>query len=440
MVLQRRLGLIDFTLITIGSVIGSGIFRNPAVVAARAHAPLFIMLCWIVGGVLSIIAALVFAELSSRRPLDGGIYAYLREAYGSGIGFLFGWMVFWLMYTGATAASAALFAGYLGPALGVHGNPRIIAVAALACVTAINALGLRQGTGWQNTLVVLKVSAIAALIVAGFVAHPLAAAASAHLASFSSPLQTVGALGVAMLPVLFSYNGFQSATVMSAQIREPARIMPRGMVIGVSIVIAIYLLVSTGCLRVMGASGLAASITPAADVMHAAFGVGGSRFIAIAIALSTLGYMSTSILVAPRLYFQLAQDGMLFRQVGWVHPRTRVPLIAILMHGTMAAVLAASGTYEQIVNWVTLPDWTFIALCAFALFIFRKRDSGSQEPVVQVPGHPYTTILLILAVLGVVLAEVTIYPMDSLYSVLVFLAGTAVYYTVVNRRLRTART
>lgn len=438
MVLQRRLGVVDFTLITIGSVIGSGIFRNPAVVAARAHEPLLIMLCWLAGGILSIIAALVFAEIASRRPLDGGIYAYLREAYGNGIGFLFGWMVFWLMYTGATAASAALFAGYLGPAVGIHGNPRLIAVAALAGVTAINALGLRQGTGWQNTLVVLKVSAIAALIVAGFVAHPIAAA-SAHLSSFSSPLRVAGALGVAMLPALFSYNGFQSATVMSAQVREPARIIPRGMVIGVSIVIAIYLLVSTGCLRVMGANGLAASITPAADVMHAAFGVAGSRFIAIAIALSTLGYMSTSILVAPRLYFQLAQDGMLFKQVGWVHPRTRVPLVAILMHGTMAAILAASGTYEQIVNWVTLPDWTFIALTALALFIFRKRDSASQGGVVKVPGHPYTTMALILAVVGVLVAEVTIYPMDSLYSALVFLAGTAVYYAVVNRRLRTSK-
>jgi APA family basic amino acid/polyamine antiporter len=203
--------------------------------------------------------------------------------------------------------------------------------------------------------------------------------------------------------------------------------MPRGMLLGVSIVIVVYILVSTGCLRVLGPAGLAASITPAADVMRAAFGVSGARTIAIAIALSTLGYMSTAILVAPRVYFQLAEDGLLFRQVAWVHPRTRVPVVAIALHGTMAAILAASGTFEQIVNWVTLPDWCFIALAAVAIFIYRRRDAGLPAPLVRVPGHPWTTGLLIAAVAGVVISEIAIYPRDSLYAVVVLLAGAVVY-------------
>jgi len=435
--LQRRLGVVDFTLITIGSVIGSGIFRNPAVVAQRAHQPLLIMACWAAGGVLALIGAFVFAELASRRPLDGGLYAYLRDAYNPGVGFVFVWMVFWVMYTGGTAASAALFAGYLGPALGITADPRVIAVAALGAVTIVNVLGVRQGAAWQDLLVILKVSAIGALIFAGFIARASAVHAP-PLPAFSSSLQLAGALGVAMLPALFAYNGFQSATYITAEVREPQRTVPRGMLLGVAVVVIVYILVSTGCLRVLGAAGLASSATPAADVMRAAFGSAGARIIAIAIALSTLGYMSTSVLVAPRVYFQLAADGMLFRQVAWVHPRTRVPVVAIVMHGTMAAILAASGTFEQIVNWVTLPDWCCIAAAAIAIFIFRKRDSGGPAPFVRVPAHPCSTLLLIGAVLAVVAAEVAIYPRDSLYSALVLLAGAIVYLGWVRRRSRHA--
>jgi APA family basic amino acid/polyamine antiporter len=430
--LQRRLGVADFTLITIGSVIGSGIFRTPAVVAQRAHAPAFITLCWIAGGILAIIGAFVFAELAARRPLDGGVYAYLREAYGRGMGFVYVWMIFLVIYTGGTAASAALFAGYLGPAFGISADPRLVAFCALAAVTAINALGLRQGAGWQHLLVILKVGAICALIAAGFIAHPLAQHAAA-LPAFATPVQLFGALGVAMLPALFAYNGFQHSTYISVEVREPRVAIPRGLLFGVGIVIVVYLLVSTGCLRVLGPTGLAASATPAADVMHAAFGAIGSRAIALAIALSTLGYMSTAILVAPRVYFQLATDGMLFRQAAYVHPRTRVPVVAIVLHGAMAAALAASGTFEQIVNWVTLPDWCFIALAAVAIFIFRARDRGDAQPAIRVPGHPWTTSLLIAAVLGVVIAEIAIYPRDSLYSGIVLLAGVAVYALFMRR-------
>ncbi len=433
MLLQRRLGVVDFTLITIGSVIGSGIFRNPALVAQRAHAPFLITTCWIAGGLLALIGAFVFAELAGRRPLDGGLYAYLREAYHPGVGFIFGWMIFWILYTGGTAASAVLFAGYLAPALGVTADPRLVACLTLACVTAINALGVRQGAGWQHFLVVLKVCAIGSLIVAGFAAHPIAAHAST-LPELGKPWHVAAALGVAMLPALFSYNGFQSATYVSAEVREPANTIPRGMLLGVSVVIAVYILVSTGCLRVLGPAALSASPTPAADVMRAAFGTIGERAIAIAIALSTLGFMSTAILVAPRVYFQLAEDGMLFRQVAWVHPRTRVPIVAIVMHGAMSAVLAASGTFEQIVNWVTLPSWCFIALAALAIFIFRRRDANLPPPRVRVPGHPWTTLLLIAAVAGVVIAEIAIYPRDSLYSILVLAAGGLVYLTFFSFR------
>ncbi len=432
--LRRRITAFDFTLITVGSIIGSGIFRNPAVVAQRAHTPFLTMLAWVLGGVLALIGAFVFAELAARRPQDGGLYAYLKDAFGPGMGFVFVWMDFSLMYTGGTAASAALFAGYVAPAFGITLSGKLVAVIAVACVTLINVLGVRQGATWQNLLVILKVGAIAGLIAAGFVAHPVAAHAA--LPGFANGAVLAGALGVALLPALFAYQGFHSAAYVTSETIDAARTIPRGLLLGMGIVVAAYLLVNAGCLRVLGAAGLAATATPAADIMTAAVGPWGGRIIAVAIALSTLGYMSTSILVAPRVYYALAQDGMCFPQIGWVHPRTRVPVVAIVLHGTVAAALAATGTFAQIINWTTLPVWTFIALAAVALFIFRARDGKSSPAAVRVPGHPWSTILLMAAVAGVLIAELAIYPLDALYAIVVALAGVALYACFVRPRLR----
>lgn len=434
--LRRRIGGFDFTLITIGSVIGSGIFRNPAIVAQRAHTVPLVMLAWVLGGILAIVGAFVFAELAARRPLDGGLYAYLKDAFGPGVGFVFVWMDFALMYTGGTAASAALFAGYVAPAFGITLDGKLVAALAIACVTAINVLGVRQGATWQNVLVLLKVGAIAALIAAGLIAHPVPVHAA--LPAFTNGTALAGALGVALLPALFAYQGFQGVAYVTSETINPAQTIPRGLLLGMGIVVAAYLLVNVGCLHVLGAAGLAATPTPAADVMTAAVGPWGGRIIAIAIAISTLGFMSTAILVAPRVYFSLAQDGMCFPQIGWVHSRTRVPVIAIVLHGSVAAALAASGTFAQIINWTTLPVWTFIALAAVALFILRARDGKSSPPGMRVPGHPWTTVLLIAAVAGVLIAELAIYPLDALYAVVVALAGVALYAFVVRPRRRSA--
>lgn len=399
----------------------------PALVAQRVHSPALISACWIGGGALALIGAFVFAELAARRPLDGGLYAYLRDAYHPGVAFVFAWSVFWIAYTGGTAAAAVLFSTYLGPALGIPIDPRIVAVLALAGVTLVNVLGVRQGASWQNLLVVLKIGAVAALIVAGFVAHPIPHAALAGVPQ--PPLALAGAIGFAMLPVLFAYNGFQTATYISVETREPQSTLPRGLVFGVALVVLVYVLVSAGCLRVLGPGGLAASATPAADVMHAALGTIGSRTIAIAIAISTLGYMSSGILLGPRLYYQVARDGLIFKNIAWVDPRTRVPPVAIAMHGTMAAIIAASGTYEQIVNWVTAPDWAFIMLGAAAVFVFRKRDAGLPPPPIRVPGHPYTTTAFIAALLAIFVAVVAVAPRDTLWGAIVLATG-ALFYVV----------
>ena len=425
--LRRRLNVFDLTLITIGSIIGSGIFRNPAVVASRAHLPSLAIGCWIVGGLIAIIGAFVFAELAARRPQSGGLYAYLRDAYHPVVGFVFGWTLLLIADTGGTAASAVLFSGYVVPLTGVHVEPRIIAVLTLAILVAINALGVRQGSTWQNVLVIFKVAAIAGLIAAGLFAHP-AAGASAALPGFNSNVTMLAAFGFAMLPVLFAYNGFQGATYITGETVDPGRTIPRGLILGVLAVIVTYVLVNVGCLRVLGPAGLAATKVPAAAVMQAALGPIGARLIAIAVALSTLGFMSTRILVSPRIYHQMAADGTIFKQLGYVDPRTHVPTVAIIVEGVIAAIIALSGTFDQIVNWTVAPEWFFVVMAAAAIFIFRKRDGNTVQPSVRVPLHPYSTGLLIAVLLAIFATEVIVAPLDTIWGALVIAGGVAFYF------------
>jgi basic amino acid/polyamine antiporter, APA family len=294
-------------------------------------------------------------------------------------------------------------------------------------LVAINCLGVRQGGTWQNLLVILKVAAIAGLILAGLFAHP-AAVAAATLPGFNNTGALLGAFGLAMLPVLFAYNGFQGATYITGETVEPERTIPRGLIFGVLAVIAIYVLVNIGCLRVLGPAALAESKVPASDVMQAALGPIGARLIAIAIALSTLGFMSTRMLVTPRIYFQMAADRTFFKQLAWINPRTHVPTIAIILEGTIAAIIALSGTYDKIVNWITAPEWIFVVLAAGAIFIFRKRDRDKVQPSFRVPLHPFSTILLMLVLLAIFFSEVVLIPFDTLYGTLVIVAGIIFYF------------
>jgi len=186
--------------------------------------------------------------------------------------------------------------------------------------------------------------------------------------------------------------------------------------------------VNIGCLRVLGPAGLAASKVPAADVVSAALGPIGARLIAIAIALSTLGFMSTRMLVTPRVYFQMAADGTFFKQFAWINPKTHVPTIAIIAEGAVAAVIAWSGTFEQIVNWIVAPEWIFVVLAAGAIFIFRKRDGNAVKPAFRVPLHPFSTILLMVVLLAIFVTEVILVPLDTLYGALVIVAGIVFFY------------
>jgi basic amino acid/polyamine antiporter, APA family len=415
-----------------GGIVGAGIFINPYVVARLVHTPVLILGAWIFGGVLALIGAFIYAELASRTPALGGQYAYLREAYHPVVGFLYGWVLLLVIQTGGMAAVAVTFARYFLEASGLPAPEWMVGVTALGFFTLVNCLGVRPGGTVQSVLMIMKIAAIVLLVVGGwalvrgshFSVHPLIGS--------SISLELVSSLATAMVPVLFAYGGWQTASFVATEMRNPQKDLPRGLLIGVAGVIALYVAVAFVCVRVLGAAGLASTTTPASEVMKAALGPRGGKLAALAIAVSTLGFLSQSILTAPRVYFAMARDGVFFRSVATVNQRTRAPVFAILLQSGWTVVIALSGRYEQILNYVVSMDFLFFGLTALSLFIFRRRD---VQPIVfahMVPGHPYTTALFIAASWLVVLNAIYRYPANTLAGMFILLLGVPAY--VVWRR------
>ncbi len=432
--LVRRLGLFDTTMIVMGGIVGSGIFMNPYVVARQVHSPFLILGVWVIGGIIALGGGFVWAELAARRPHVGGQYVYLREAFHPLAAFLYGWVLLLVIQTGGMAAVAVTFARYFVALTGAPVADGVVAVLALAVLTGINCLGVRAGSTAQSILMVFKILAIVSLVACGLwlagKPSPESALTGAWLDRPAS-FDLVTAIGAAMVPVLFAYGGWQTACFVAGEIREPRRNLPRGLIIGVCGVIALYLGVNFVCVRVLGTAGLAATTTPASDVMRAALGETGEKLIAAGIAISTLGFLSQSMLTAPRVYYAMAEDGLFFRSVGRIHPRTRVPAVAIILQGACAIVIALSGRYEQILNYVVSMDFIFFGLSAACVFALRGRDGGSREGTASgynIPGHPVTTILFIAACWLVVINTVYKYPANTAIGLAILIAGIPVYF------------
>jgi len=428
--LARRLGLFDATMLVMGGIIGSGIFVTPAEVARHVSTPALIVGVWLLGGLIALAASFVYAELAARRPAVGGQYAYLRDAFGPMPAFLYGWSLLLVIQSGGMAAVAITFARYFNDLAGLAVPDSVVAVATLAVLTLVNCFGVRSGSNTQNALMVLKIGAIAMLVVVGLLAP--ASQATAHTDS-GPPLSMLAAIGAAMTPVMFSYGGWQTSSFCAGEMRDPARDLTRGLVFGVCGVILLYCLVAFIDVHALGAQGLADSKTPASDVMRLALGERGASLIAIGIAISALGFLSQGMLTAPRVYFAMAEDGVFFRSVAKVNERTRVPTVAIVLQGIAAAVIAVSGTFGQILSYVVSVDFIFFGLTGVALFVFRRRDPASAG--FRTPGHPATTALYVAACFAVVVATVLNNPVNSLigYAILGLGVPACLYWQRKNR-------
>jgi basic amino acid/polyamine antiporter, APA family len=420
--LARRLGLFDATMIVMGGIVGSGIFMNPSVVARQVRTPALILAAWALGGTIALAGAFVYAELAALRPAVGGQYAYLREAFGPLVAFLYGWGLLLVIQSGGMAAVAVTFAHYARELTAVPIGTGAIATGVLLALTMVNCLGVRAGATVQSVLMVIKIGAIVGLIVAGFLFAPLAGAPTQEAPAAAG---VVTAMGAALVPVLFAYGGWQTSSFVAGELKRPERDLPRGLLLGVLGVVALYLAVNAVCVRVLGPAELAATSTPASEVMRRALGDAGARAIAVGIAVSTLGFLSQSMLTAPRVYYAMATDGLFFPAVARVHPATRVPMAAIALQGILAVVIALSGRYEQILNYVVSVDFIGFGLTGVALFVFRRR--GERAASFRTPGHPVTTAFFVAASFLVVVNTVWRYPENTLIGLAILAAGVPAY-------------
>ncbi len=420
-------------MLVMGGIIGSGIFVTPAVVARDVDSPLLIVGVWVLGGIVALAAAFVYAELAARRPEVGGQYAYLRDAYGPLPAFLYGWALLLVIQSGGMATVAITFARYFGNLVQVPGGDSVVAVTILALLTIINCFGVRSGSNVQSALMLLKIGAIVLLILAGFWLAP--GAAPQRQSSGSTSMSTLAAIGAAMTPVMFSYGGWQTSSFVAGEMRNPQRDLARGLLLGVAGVILLYCAVAFVCVHALGPAGLAASKTPATDVMRLALGEKGASFIAIGIAVSALGFLSQGMLTAPRVYFAMAEDGLFFHRVAEVNAVTRVPVVAIALQGAAAAVIALSGTFDQILSYVVSVDFIFFGLTGAALFVFRHRNPDAPVAF-KVPLHPLTTGLFVGACALTVIATVWNNLTNSLIGYAILLAGVpaCLYWQRKNRR------
>jgi len=424
--LARRLGFFDATMLVMGGIVGAGIFINPYVVAQRVHTPALVLGAWLAGGLIALTAAFIWAELADRMPQVGGQYAYLRQAYHPLVAFLYGWVLLWVIQTGGMAAVTVTFSRYFLELTGAQASDWQVAVITLLALTLVNCLGVRAGGTVQSVLMVIKIVAVAVLVGAGaFLVR------NTHLQwrpLLDSPASAglLSAFGAAMVPVVFAYGGWQTASFVSGEMKEPRRDLPRALVLGVVGVAALYTSVNYVCLRALGVNTLANTSTPASAVMRLALGQRGAMIIALGIAVSTLGFLSQSVLTAPRVYFAMAEDRVFFRQLAWVHPKTQVPVVAIVLQSVWTIVILLLFSYEKILNYVTSMDAIFWTLTAGCLFVLRRR--GGPASAFRMPGHPWTTSLFCLVCAGVVANTIYRYPGNTLRGLAILAAGVPVYY------------
>lgn len=423
--LVRRLGLFDATMIVMGGIIGAGIFVNPAEVARHVGTPGLIVGAWLIGGVIAIMGAFVYAELAARRPQVGGQYAYLRDAWGPMPAFLYGWSLLLVIQSGGMAAVAITFARYFHDLTHLPVADGAVAAAALALLTAINCLGVRAGSNLQSFLMVLKIAAIVALVLCGlWLAGPDRAAP--ETAAPVPPIGLIGAIGAALTPVMFAYGGWQTSSFVAGEMRDPRRDLARGLLLGVAGVVLLYTAVAFTCVYVLGPAGLAETRTPATAVMRLALGETGATLIALGIAISALGFLSQGMLTTPRVYFAMAEDRLFFAGVARVSPKTHVPVAAILLQGAAACLIALTGTYGQILSYVVSVDFIWFGLTGAALFVFRRRDPAPKGGFAA-PGHPFTTGLFVAACVLIVAATLYNAPVNSAVGFAILLAGVPAF-------------
>lgn len=424
--LQRTLGLRDLVFIVVGSVIGSGIFIVPSTVLRQVGGdPAIALAVWFFAGVLSLLGALTYGELGARRPEAGGLYVYIRDAFGRFPAFLYGWTLFFVIGSGTVAALGAAFAGYLGELtpLSTVGS-RVAAVLMIVAVMLINLIGTRGSAQVQNWTTAFKFTALIVMSVLLLMAGEPAAAAAPPPEPNSYGLLT--GIGLSMIGVLWAYEGWQFVTFSAGEAIDPQRTLPRAIAAGTIALIFVYCLANVAYVAALGPEGVMAAEGVAAAAVRSVFGPSAGRFVALAILVSIFSATNATVLTSSRVFFAMARDGIFFRRLAEIHPRTGTPVLSILAGCTWAMVLAASGTFDQLLTYVVFTGWLFYALAAAAIFPFRRRDRGADVPF-RVPGYPLTPLLFVGAAAAIVLNALFSTPLEALIGIAVVLAGAPAF-------------
>jgi basic amino acid/polyamine antiporter, APA family len=422
--LPRRLGLWSTAAVTVGIMIGSGVFRVPAAVAAQTGSPGIMLLVWVVGALVALCGALSLAEVAALFPRAGGMYVYLREAYGPLTAFLFGWLYLIIIPTGA-GAIALVFAEYLSRLVPLSaGQVRLVAAGLIVLLAAAQYRSVRFGAAIQNVSTAAKVLAIVALTVAAFALGPSGGAWAP-----GGPIHPVtwGGFGLGLVTVLWAYNGWQDVTCLSGEVRDPRRALPRALVGGTLAVAAVYLLANAAYLHVLPLSAMATSPLVAADVAVRLVGPVGAALVAALVCLSTFGALNAVLMAIPRVFWAMADDGLFFRFVAAVHPRYRTPHMAITAMAVLSVVYLALQSFEQLIEAFILASLPFWALSVASVFVFRRRRPDAPR-VYRTPGYPVVPLLFVGAMVMLVANSLAAHPEATVTSLGAVVAGVPLYY------------
>ncbi|MBA3271619.1 MAG: amino acid permease [Acidobacteria bacterium] len=435
--LVRRLGLWSSIGIVIGITIGGGIFRTPAGIATRVPEPTMMLAVWIVGGLIVLCGALAFAELAAAMPETGGMYVYLREGWGRPSAFLYGWSQVVLIRAAALGGISSVFGEYFMRVFGLDPvlHPQwadYLAAAAIAFAAGVNIIGVSLGALFVGLSTITKFGALAALVVLSFVLGDSSGASWSNLAPTDTPVQA-GLFGLALISVLWAYDGFADLSFASGEVKDPQRNLPRAIIFGTLAIIAIYVSANMAYLYMNPIERVQRSPLIAADTMGALFGQAGVAFISVVVMISTFGSLMGSMLAAPRIFFAMADDGLFFKPIAAVHPRFKTPYVAILLACVLGIAMVMTQTFEQLTDTFVLAMWPFYGLSVAAIYRLRKSQPHLHRPY-KVVGYPFVPAVFVAASFYLVINALVNDPKWTSIVFGVVLAGLPVYYLVFRNR------
>jgi APA family basic amino acid/polyamine antiporter len=435
--LPRRLGLLSAVGLVIGITIGSGIFRTPAVIATRVPDPILMLSVWVIGGVLALCGALSLAELAAAYPQTGGLYVYLREGWGRLVAFLFGWAQLVLVRASALGGIATVFGDYalrsfgVDPALHARASS-VIAAGVILFAMIMNILGVQIGAAIVGMSTIAKYGALAVLVLLSFALGGQHGASFDHFTSSGAAVDS-GLFGLALISVLWAYDGFGDLSYVAGEVREPKRNLPRALIFGTSAIVAIYLGANLAYLYVQPVEEMAKSRLVAADTLMALVGAIGVSLISVVVMISTFGSVNGSMLVNPRIFFAMAEDRLFFQSMARVHPRYKTPHVAIILTALLGVYFVLTRTFEQLADTFVLTMWPFYALSVAAVYRLRRSRPDLERPY-RVIGYPFVPALFILGAIYLITNALLTDPLWTSVTFGIVLLGIPVYLAMFRKR------